>query len=259
VLKPNRVFFAAAVFLLALAAVPLPQTAGIRSFVTSLLKTPILLSKTAAQTAADLVRFRENAAENRRLTEALGRARTTEFRAREAFLENERLTRILGLKQAVPPPLKRAVTARVIGRSPSTWNRVLLIDKGTRDGIHVNMPVLSGLSLAGKIIESGPTASKVLLVSDPNSRVGVMLQSSRHQGILYGVFSGGCRMKYIPVSAAVAPGDTVETAGFGGFFPKGLAVGTVRRVWKEPGQIYQVADVDPLADLARLEEVLCVE
>ena len=58
----------------------------------------------------------------------------------------------------------------------------------------------------------------------------------------------------VPVKA----GDVVESAGFGGFFPKGLLVGRVRRAWKEPGQIYQVAEVDPATDLSRLEEVACL-
>ncbi len=52
--------------------------------------------------------------------------------------------------------------------------------------------------------------------------------------------------------------DVVESAGYGGFFPKGLLIGEVERAWKEPGQIYQVAEVKPATDLSRIEEVACL-
>jgi rod shape-determining protein MreC len=120
------------------------------------------------------------------------------------------------------------------------------------------MPVLSDASLIGRIIETGPHVSKALLVTDPNSRVGGLIQRTRDQGILYGTFSGECRMKYLSLDAKLEPGDVVESAGYGGLFPKGLLIGTVQKVWKEPGQIYQVASVKPLQDLARIEEVACV-
>jgi rod shape-determining protein MreC len=122
----------------------------------------------------------------------------------------------------------------------------------------VNQPVLSGRSLIGKIIEAGPGVSKVLLITDPNSKIGVIIQRTRQQGILYGTFAGECRIKYLSVDAEIKAGDTVESAGYGGYFPKALWVGAVARAWKEPGQIYQVAEIKPATDLSRVEEVVCL-
>lgn len=257
-LRPNRAFFAGVVFLIALAAAPASFSATFRNLAYSALKTPVQLSREAAILAGDLWHFRANAQRARKADKGIERAMALELYAREALAENERLTRLLDIKKIIPPGASSLVTARVIGRSPSTWNRVCLIDKGTGDGVRVHMLVLSGLSVAGKVIEAGPSVSKVLLVTDPNCRVGALVQRTRDPGVLFGALSGGCRLKYLPVDARPQPGDVVETAGFGGHFPKGFRIGTLRRVWKEPGQIYQVAEVEPEADLDRLEEVICL-
>jgi len=259
VLKPNRAFLFVLFLLACLAALPLAPTLRFRSSLVSFLAAPLRLSRELAQGSSDLWYFRHNAAENRVLKARLASSRAERFYETEALIENRRLNRLLELEQVIPPSVRRTVRARVIGRSPLSWNRVFLIDKGTREGVRANMLVLSEVSLVGKVIEAGPSASKVLLVTDPNLRIGAIVQRSRQQGILYGALSGECRMKYVAVETDVQEGDEVETAGFGGFFPKGLRIGRVRRIWKEPGQIYKVAEVAPFADLNRVEEVVCVE
>jgi rod shape-determining protein MreC len=147
----------------------------------------------------------------------------------------------------------------VIARSPSVWNRVFFIDKGSAHGVRVGLPALSGASLVGKITEAGPGAAKVALVTDPLFRIGAIVQRTRDQGVLYGTPSGECRLKYLPLDSDVREGDLVETAGSGNGFPKAIPIGAIERIWKEPGQVYRVARVKPAADLSRIEEVLCVE
>lgn len=257
--KPTRVFFGFAVLLVLLTAVPLSLAVSFRSSVYSLLKAPLLFSRNTAQFAKDLFFFKRNADENKTLRRALSQIKFDRFQRQELLQENARLSKLLDLKQTTPLNVQRVFFARVIGRSPSTWSRVFLIDKGTRQGVRDNMVVLSEFSLVGKVIEAGPTASKVLLMTDPNSKIGVLIQRTRQEGILFGTSPGECRMKYISVSAEVKKGDVIETAGFGGFFPKGLMVGTIERAWQEPGQIYQVALVRPFTDLNRIEEVAVVE
>ncbi len=177
---------------------------------------------------------------------------------KEALAENARLNRLVEMRSVLPVTTSKAIVGRVIGRSPAAWNRVFLVDKGAEQGMRVNMPALSDSSLIGKVIETGPSVSKVLIITDPNSRVGALVQRTRDQGILYGTFSGECRMKYLSLDAKIQPGDLVESAGYGGFFPKGLVIGRIEKVWKEPGQIYQVALVTPLTNLSRVEEVVCI-
>lgn len=224
-----------------------------------MLEKPLDVTRGAASWIRDLALFRRHAAENRRLHAELAKREYIDLQRTELALENARLTRLLEMRQAVPPQIRRTVSCRVIARSPSRWNRTWLLDKGTRDGIRVNMLVVADFALAGKVIEAGPTVSKVMLVNDPNMRIGAIVQRTRHQGVLYGTPEGECRLKYLPLDARLKAADIVETAGLGGFFAKGLVIGKVDRVWKEPGVPFLVARVRPAADLSRVEEVLCVE
>ena len=258
-LKPSRVFFGIAVFFIFLVALPLSASVFIKGSFYSVVKAPVTLSKAVASTVVNLFFFSRNAQENRSLKKTMALMRFDQFKLEELSRENARLTQLLDLKRTLPANVRHLIFARVIARSPSAWSRVFLIDKGSRQGVKENMLAMSDSALVGKVVETGPTVSKVLLITDPNSKIGALIQRTRQAGIVFGTSQGECRMKYISVDTPLQQGDLVETAGFGGFFPKGLIVGTVRRAWKEPGQIYQVAQVSPLADLSRLEEVALVE
>ena len=257
-IKSVRIFFGVGFFLLLLATLPLSRSILIKTSAYSFLASPVSVSRNAAQFLKDALCFHQNAEELRSFKTRRADPNLDDFQAREIELEHERLTQLLELRKILPSDTAGMVFARVIGRSPSAWNRVFLIDKGIRQGIRVNQPVLSNRSLVGKIIETGPFVSKVLLITDPNSKIGVLIQRTRQQGVLYGTFSGECRIKYLSVDVEVKNRDIVESAGYGGFFPKGLLIGEVKRAWKEPGQIYQVAEVRPSTDLSRIEEVACV-
>jgi rod shape-determining protein MreC len=259
VIKSSRIFFVVGAFLLLLLTIPLTKTILIKTSTYSFLGKPLGFSRNAAQIVIDAFNFRQNAEKLRLLKAQEVDRKVDDFEVRETTLENERLTQLLDIRKILPSDTGRVTFARVIVRAPSTWNRIFLIDKGTRHGIRVNQPVLSEQSLIGKIIEAGPAISKVLLISDPNSKIGVLIQRTRQQGVLYGTFSGECRVKYLSVDTAVTSGDVVESAGYGGLFPKGILVGTVERAWKEPGQIYQVAQIKPMTDLSRIEEVACID
>ena len=258
-LKPNRVFLGIGTFLLILTAIPLSFTAQIKSSVYSLLKHPAFFFKESAKLAVDLYSFRKNAEENQALKKILAEQRFQDLEFQELRLENARLTKLLHIQSVIPPVIHHMFFSRVILRSTLGWNRIILIDKGTQQGLKPNMLVLSESSVVGKIVLAGPWISQVLLITDPKSRIGTVIQRTRQEGLLFGTPSGDCHMKYLSIDTEVKSGDKVETAGFGGFFPKGLPIGTVERVWKEPGQIYQVALVKPLMELNRVEEVAAVD
>ncbi len=261
-MKPTQAIVGSIVFIFVLTALPLSVSSGFRSLLISFFRSPISASEKTGSLVSDLVHFRRNSKENEALRKEIADHRDREFHSRELDLENARLVRLLELKNTAPPHLRHKVFARVIARSPLTWDRALVLDKGTRDGIRPNMLVLSDLAVIGKVLYAGPAASKVILVNDPNFRLGVLIQRTRQQGILYGVTAAGpgeCRVKYLSLNAEIRLGDVIETAGFGSFVPKGLLIGTVKRAFKSPGQIYQVAQIQPSADSNRAEEVMCVE
>jgi rod shape-determining protein MreC len=254
-MRPNRAFIFVGVFFVFLIALPVSKAVALKTSAYSILKHPVQFSRDIAQTFVDLANFHKNAETVRSRVREEGPKPPETFQLQEALLENQRLNNLVEMKRILPAGMVNMVYARVIARSPNAWNRVFSIDKGSQKNVRANMPVVADSALIGQVAEVGPGIANVLLLNDPNSRVGALIQRTRDQGILYGTFGGECRMKYLSLDAKIQEGDIVESAGHGGFFPKGLLIGKVERVWKEPGQIYQVAQVRMWADLSRVEEV----
>lgn len=174
----------------------------------------------------------------------------------ELYSENERLRKLLDFKKRLD---YKTVSARVIGRDPSNWTSVIYIDKGKDDGIKKYMAVTTDKGLLGRTISVGSSSSKVMFITDPDSRIGVLTQRTRHDGLLYGTLTRECQMVYISLDADVWPGDLVVSSGTGGSIPKGLLVGTIKDVFVDKSGLYQTAIVRPVVDLSRAEEVLCME
>ena len=168
--------------------------------------------------------------------------------------ESERLKGLLGFTRAAP---YKTIPAQVIGRDPTNWSNSIIIDKGSTHGVRQNRAVVSTRGLVGRTLEVGRLSSKVLLITDPGSKAGVVIERNRQGGILLGRPDGRCKMIYISLDSDAAVGDKVMTAGLGSVFPKGIFVGEVVKVDKEPGRLYKYAIVEPAQDLSRLEEVMC--
>ena len=174
----------------------------------------------------------------------------------EIRLENDRLRNLLALDSQ---PEINYIVAQVIGKEPTNRLNSIIINKGSRTGIFLNQPVLNLAGVVGKIIEVTSGISKAILISDVNSRIIVMVQRSRQEGVLEGIGRGLCRLKYLSVEADVELGDIVVTAGVGGIYPKGLLVGKIESVKIERGGLYKNCIVKPVAELFKLEEVLCLK
>jgi len=172
---------------------------------------------------------------------------------REQAASARRLERLLALREQVA---YRSLAARVITRDPSRWFTTLTVDRGGRDGVTRNSPVVTPDGVVGRVIEVTPTASRVLLIADSRSALGVLIQSSRDAGVVEGRGSGTLHLKYLSRAAVVKRGDMVVTSGLGGVFPRGLVVGRITSVTREEGALLQEAEVEPAAALGRLEEVL---
>ncbi|MBI4433041.1 MAG: rod shape-determining protein MreC [Candidatus Omnitrophica bacterium] len=253
----KKAFIGLAVFFLLL-ALPVSKAVIVKTTVYSALEIPLDWSRQTARWFTDLWDFRRNAREIRRLRLRFAEVESKESTIRQLKLENARLSKLLNIRQANTLSFKKIVFSRVIARSPSAWNRVFLIDKGFREGVRPNMVVLSDFALLGKVVEAGPSVSKVLLLQDPNFRVGVVLSRTRQAGVMYGSVSGRCLVKYLSAETEIKAGDEVETAGYGALFPKGVRVGRVTRARKEAGGLYQEAEVKLLVDPGNAEEVTCV-
>ncbi len=174
----------------------------------------------------------------------------------ELALENIRLKRLLDFKEKTR---FKTISARVIGRDPASWTSVIYIDKGTDDGIRRYMAVTTDKGFVGRVIEAGSSSAKAMFITDPDSRIGTVIQRTRHDGLLYGTLSQQCRMVYISLDADVWPRDLVVTSGRGTSIPKGLLIGVVEDVFIDKSGLYQTAIVKPAVDLSKVEELLCIE
>lgn len=151
--------------------------------------------------------------------------------AEEAIRENERLREHVGWQKQNPGKYQ---LARVIAHDSANWWRTLQIDRGTRDGVQTNFAVVTREGLVGRIAMAGYSRSQVLLLGDPNLRVGVFVQDKnvREAGVVVGNSSVGfnnqlAELTYLSRSSALKPGQMVVTSGEGGIFPKGIPVGQI--------------------------------
>jgi rod shape-determining protein MreC len=155
----------------------------------------------------------------------------------------------------------KLIAAEIIARDSSTWWRTITINRGKRDGIQTDMPVVTDLGLVGKTTTVSEGISVVLLLSDENCRVAASVEGSREQGIVSGErtttgLTPLLNLNFLSKQADLKPGQKVYTSGVGGVFPSGLLVGAVKsyRVRELDGQ----AQLTPAVDLSHLEDVFVV-
>lgn len=189
------------------------------------------------------------------------KAQNEELTARVAELSEaqetaSRLESLLGLQSTYN---LESTAARIIGESSDAWSRTVTIDKGSADGFAINMPVCNSAGVIGQIIEVSANTSTVRLITDENSGVSAMVQSTRAQGILQGQPDGTLRLEYVTTDADVQEGDIIVTSGIGGVYPKGLPLGTVSTVVREENATYYTITVTPASsDTENNEEVLVI-
>lgn len=170
----------------------------------------------------------------------------------------ETATRLEGLLELKSTYNLQSTAARIVGSSTDAWSRTVTIDKGSLDGLAINMPVTDSSGVIGQIIEVAPTSAVVRLITDEASGVSAMVQSTRAQGILQGQPDGTLRLEYVSVDADVKEGDIIVTSGIGGIYPKGLPLGTVASVEREPNALYYTVVVNVTSTTENNEEVLVI-
>jgi rod shape-determining protein MreC len=194
--------------------------------------------------------------ENADLRSRLAEYEQKEVQYQEALQSLTRLEALLELKKQVALPI---TGARVIAYDPSLWSRCALLDQGQDQGVKRGLPVLAAGGIMGRIVETYPHYSKVMLIVDRNSGADAMIQRTRGRGILQGKGGNRCSLDYVPKSADVQVGDLVLASGLGGIFPKGMVFGKVSAANKKTQGVFQEIEVTPAVDLSALEEVVVVK
>lgn len=197
--------------------------------------------------------------ENSKLKEQVNLLKGQLYLTEELKQENQRLKSLLQYNDQYSKNFSTSV-ARIIGRDPGNWFGIITLNKGLKDGIVKNMPVVTASGLAGKVVAVSQNTAQVMLISDPRSGVGSMVQETRIPGVLEGTTagSGETRLIHVPKDTQLYNGQVVITSGIGGTYPKGIPIGRIVDVSNEPTGLFKTATVRPFADLYRLEEVLII-
>ena len=184
-------------------------------------------------------------------------AQNDELRARlaeleEARQENERLSALVDFAEE----RKFAhLGARVIQRPVSSWEGVVMIDRGSADGVEAGMPVIAAQGLVGQVAEVSTHSASVRLLTDQQSGVAAMVQSTRSLGIVRGSVSGALSLDFVDREAIPVVGDVILTSGLGGVYPQGVVVGDVSSVDERRGELYPRVVITSRVPVDRLEEV----
>lgn len=181
--------------------------------------------------------------ENAILRDENGRLLRWQTLAQRLESENRALKELLLF---VPPPEAAFISARVVADAGGAFARSLLINAGRNDGVAKGQAVVHGHGLVGRVAEVGHRSARVLLLSDPNSRIPVQLEPSRARAILAGDNSDQPRLVFLPEGVETQPGDRVVTSGHAGAFPPGLPAGIVTAVTEQGVRVQPFVSTDRL-------------
>ena len=212
-----------------------------------------ILSQPANAIAVTIANVRELAAireQNARLRDDNGRLLQWQSIAQRLEVENRSLKALLAL---IPEPTAKFVSARVVGDTGGTFAQSVLITAGTGDGVGKGNVVMTGEGLVGRVMQAGTRSARVLLITDINSRIPVVVGEAGNRAILVGDNGLRPRLLYVGAKTVVVPGDKVTTSGDAEAFPPGLPVGRVARVQDV------IVEIEPYFSRDKLQHVRVVD
>lgn len=167
--------------------------------------------------------------------------------------ERDRLAALLGLGQQLG---LQGIGANVIAESLSNFEWSVTINRGSNDGVRVDMPVISDQGLVGRVTQVASRWSRVMLIIDPRSAVASRLVTSGETGLVTGQARNAPIMDLVGPDAVVAPDEQIVTSGYqGGLYPPDIPVGFVSSVYSRPGSLTKSIGVRPAVDFSSLEFV----
>lgn len=199
--------------------------------------------------------------ENERLRQDVDKLSATHAENKSLKEENRELKQLVGLKNSMTD--YSLTPAIVLTRSPSSWQDLVTVNKGTANGVKKNQPVLAGNGLVGRVVEANYSTSKVELISDNNesaNRFAIQVQA-KDGNYVNGIITGYDKktneiiMGQVTEDKDVAVGSQVITSGLGGVTPKGLYVGKVAKVSKEDYGLANEIRIKPAAKLSNVNDV----
>ena len=202
------------------------------------------------------IALRHTREQNQDLQKTIDRLRLEQAALLEDARQGQRLQALVNFQQKY---IYKTLAAQAIGSSGSDHSRVFYIDKGADYKLERDMAVITADGIVGKVREVFPHTAQVLAINDQSSGAGVILETTRIRGILRGSAAGRPQIVGILADQRIQPGEKVLTAGGDQIFPRGLPVGVVDKVVRDPDRDSFIdVIVKPAAHLDRLDEVLVI-
>lgn len=207
------------------------------------------------QAISDIEQLKE---ENKQLKEENTKLKQEERELEILKSENNTLKEYLDLKNKYGN--YSTVPAYLIEKTYSNYEKVIVINVGTKDGVKVNMPVISESGLVGHIISVTETTAKVQTILDTASNVSSEISTASQSILIKGVQGNNkqVRATNIPAESTLMPGDTVVTSGLGGIYPKGILIGTIKEVINTKNEMDRYAYIDTATNFNKLSTVLVI-
>ena len=199
--------------------------------------------------------------ENQRLRDEINELNSQMVDYIETKQENEHLREMVGLAQS-SPGIEFSEPCTVIGRTANDIFGSFFIDKGTKDGVSINDPVVTKDGLVGFITEAEYTYSRVTPITSNELSIGVYCVRTGETGVTQGSFElaeeGILSMIYVPLDCEMSEGDIIVTSGYSSLVPKGLVVGKIGETEIAPNGLSRIAEVTPSCDAAELKTVYVI-
>ncbi len=189
-------------------------------------------------------------ADNQQLRQENKQMMILQNKVRTLEVENQLLSRLLNY---TPPPEATFVSAQIIAESGDNFTHLLLVYIGDSE-VEKGQIVMSNESVIGRVDTVGKRYAKVILITDINSKIPVIIERTRTRGILSGNNTDRPQLIFTRSNADIEIGDVIVTSGVGGMFPAGLPIGLVNKV-NNDGSV----EVEPIADISRLEYVRIID
>ena len=198
--------------------------------------------------------------QNKEMAEKIVRLEEQIYALEEQKLENERLKQLLQYKEEKAEK-HELVMAKVIARNHANWYEMIVVDRGSKQGITQGMVVVNHDGLIGRVISVTKNTAEVLLILDREGAVGARIFETRDTpGVAVGTSqSQYLQMIHLPHDLSIEPNQIIVTSGLGGVYPPGIRIGKVIEVLPEPGGLMKTATLKPFVDFSRLEEVFIIK
>jgi rod shape-determining protein MreC len=174
---------------------------------------------------------------------------------RSLHTENKKLREFLEIKNKYNYQI---IFAEIIGGDITGLYDSVIIDKGKKDNIEKNMPVMTAQGIVGITQDTGAYSTRVITILNPNCKLGVFVGKNSLRGVMQGK-GDYCIIKYISVEENIEAGNKVYTSEGGGIYPEGIEVGKVFRIDKNPHDIFQIVYVLPYVNIQNLDRVAIIK